>query len=77
MTNEKKYTLLVKMIREYDEAAKLDGFGEKVIQRPGTFAHSSVSPLPGLRCGAASGRPGGYGQGDDEHGDPGRAETDL
>ena len=50
MTNEKKYTLLVKMIREYDEAAKLGGFGEKVIQRPDTFAHSSVSPF--LACAA-------------------------
>lgn len=50
MTNEKKYTLLVKMIREYDDAAKLDGLGEKVIERPDVFAHSGVSPF--LACAA-------------------------
>lgn len=34
MTNEKKYALLVKMIQEYDNAAKLEGLGDKMIQHP-------------------------------------------
>ena len=50
MTNEKKYTLLVKMIREYDDAAKLDGFGEKAIERPDVFAYSENFPF--LACAA-------------------------
>lgn len=50
MTNEKKYTLLVKMIHEYDHETKLDGLGDKVIQRPDMYAHSGVSPF--LACAA-------------------------
>lgn len=50
MTNEKKYTLLVKMIREYDAAAKLDGLGDDMIQRPDLYTHSEAFPF--LACAA-------------------------
>ena len=50
MTNEKKYALLVKMIQEYDNAAKLDGLGDKTIQRPDQFTHSQNFPF--LACAA-------------------------
>ena len=45
MTNEKKYALLVKMIREYDDAAKLEGLGEKMIQRPDSYTHDEFFPF--------------------------------
>ena len=50
MTNEKKYALLVKMIQEYDNTAKLDGLGDKMIQRPDLYTHSQNFPF--LACAA-------------------------
>ena len=45
MTNEKKYALLTKMIREYDDAAKLDGLGEKMIQNPALYTRDPFFPF--------------------------------
>ena len=50
MTNEKKYALLVKMIREYDDAAKLEGLGEKMIQNPALYTRDPFFPF--LACAA-------------------------